>query len=66
MAERHVELALLESLAGRLGGEMLGTPDAGEPTPIFAELAGQFSETLFHMVGGLPDSDTAFQRLHSN
>ncbi|WP_229070318.1 hypothetical protein [Actinoplanes sp. DH11] len=69
MADRlTVDLVLLESISDRLrrSGEALRatgtrtprTPDAGEATPIFAELLAQLSESSAGLAAGLRDAGT--------
>ena len=69
MADRlQIDLVLLESISSRLrrSGEMLGatragtpaTPDAGEVTPIFAELLSRLSESSANLVAGLQEAGT--------
>ena len=69
MADRlQVDLVLLESISSRLrrSGEMLGatrartpaTPDAGEATPIFAELLSRLSESSANLIAGLHEAGT--------
>ncbi|WP_328468258.1 hypothetical protein OHA21_51310 [Actinoplanes sp. NBC_00393] len=69
MADRlQVDLVLLESISSRLrrSGEMLGAaragkpamPDAGEATPIFAELLSRLSESSANLVAGLQEAGT--------
>lgn len=66
MADRvQSDLVLLESISSRLrrSGEMLGAgragspaaADAGEATPIFAELLSRLSESAASLVTGLKD-----------
>ncbi|MEU8242516.1 hypothetical protein AB0C07_30050 [Actinoplanes missouriensis] len=67
MADRlTVDLVLLESISDRLrrsGSSLRGTtaggprtPDAGEATPIFAELLAQLSESSAGLAAGLSEA----------
>ncbi|MBB2948447.1 hypothetical protein FB565_008230 [Actinoplanes lutulentus] len=68
MADRlTVDLVLLESISDRLrrsgealraagAGRLRAAPDAGEATPIFAELLAQLSESSTGLAAGLHDA----------